>query len=59
VVGALTGTGFTLLVLGRLLSDAHPLPQLGLALLVLGTGGFWGLRGLARVASKNVEDARV
>ena len=54
VVGALTGTGFTLLVWGRLLSGTGPLPTLGVVLLVLGTAGFWGLRGLAREAGRDI-----
>jgi hypothetical protein len=54
VVGALTGTGFTLLVWGLTSSGARPLVPTGLALLVLGTGGFWGLRGLARMAGREI-----
>lgn len=54
VVGALTGIGFALLLLGWLIPDTGLVTPLAVGLLVLGTAGFWVLRGLAGGA---VEDA--
>lgn len=52
VVGALTGAGFCALVWGRLFPEPAFMTPLGLAFLVLGIAGFWGLCGLARLVGR-------
>lgn len=54
VVGGLVGAGFIVLVGGGLLTTAPFVRWLGIGLLVLGTAGFLGLRGLARAAGRDV-----
>lgn len=52
VVGALTGAGFCVLVWGRVFAEPAFMTPLGLVLLVLGTAGFWALRGRPRVVGR-------
>ena len=52
VVGALVGAGFCALVWGRLFPEPAFMAPLGLVLLVLGTAGFWALRGLVHLVGR-------